>query len=255
MQEETVSLLFSGGADSTFSAALLAERFGHVHLVTFKHYATWRVRSSDKSEARLRAAFPRTVFTHTYLNSSRLFFKLQKRVFRDLQAHPFLNHYFCGACKLAMHSCLVAHNMRSSIKHAASGASRLMPMFPDQTPGGSQAIKELYAAYGMSYENPVFDMEGVDRKAAELGLLSEKHLKARHKADFTRISDLLVPVRNALSNTQGFCFFIAAVDPYISMAEKEYTKKEISEMSLAYFHKTINEECRPWIDAEISGKR
>lgn len=248
---KTISLLFSGGADSTYSAALLAERYRRVELVTFKHYATWRVRSSSISRERLRAAFPAARFSHVHLNSTRLFLKIQTRVFNDVASQPFLNHYVCGACKLAMHACLVAHNLKNGIRHAASGASRLMPMFPDQTPGGSRAISELYARYGMAYETPVFDLTGVDKKAAALGLIDESHLKARHKTDLSKTSDLLVPLRNALDNIQGFCVLIAFVDPYLDVAARKYTHREVSRSSCDQYRKYIDDICVPWIEAEM----
>ncbi|HAM34649.1 MAG TPA: hypothetical protein DEB40_02915 [Elusimicrobia bacterium] len=250
MKDGPISLLFSGGADSTLSAGLLAARYRKINLVTFKHYATWRVSSSSISEARLKAVFPRIEFTHVYLNSTRLFLKLQKRIFQDISEYPFLNHYFCGACKLAMHSALIAYNLNHGIKNAASGASRLMPMFPDQTPGGELALEELYGRYGMTYENPVFDLHDVDKKAAALGLLDAAHLKVRHKADFSRTSDLLVPFRNVLDNIQGFCLLIAFIDPYLTLARREYSNRDISALSLDYYRRSIAAICVPWIEAQ-----
>ena len=250
--ENTISLLFSGGADSTLSAAILARRYSKIELVTFKHYATWRVKSSSISEGKLKAAFRDTCFTHVYLNSTALFLELQKRVFKDIEAFPFLNHYVCGACKLAMHSALIVHNLKNGIRHAASGASRLMPQFPDQTPGGRLAIKELYARYGMTYENPVFELTDVDKKAAALGLIEPSHLKASHKADFSRPSDLLVPLRNAFANIQGFCFLIAFVDPYLKVAAREYSHEDVSRLSLEHYRACIAETCEPWIEARLA---
>ena len=250
MKDETITLLFSGGADSTLSAALLAKRYRRVELVTFKHYATWGVGSSSRSESKLKAAFPETEFPHVYLNSTALFLTLQRRIFADIATNPFLNHYFCGACKLAMHSALIAHNRKNGIRHAASGASRLMPQFPDQTPGGGVALQELYGRYGMTYETPVYDLADVDMTAAAMGLLDSSHLKARHKTELNKPSDLRVPLRNAFDNIQGFCFLIAFVDPYLRHAAREYSHADISDLTLAYYRRCIDETCGPWIEAQ-----
>lgn len=247
--DDRISLLFSGGADSTLAAAKLAGKYRAVDLVTFKHYATWHIGASGKSEARLRAKYPGTEFRHAYGNSTGLFLKLQARLLRDVKAEPFLNLYFCGVCKLAMHAALVVYNLRNGIKAAASGASRLMPMFPDQTPGGIAALAErLYAPYGIALESPVFETARSDYEAMDLGLLDRRHLKAEHKASFTRPSDVLIPFKNALLNTQGFCFHIALVDSYLFFARKRYTDEQVSAASDRYYRKLIDEVCRPWVD-------
>jgi len=251
---ERVSLLFSGGADSTLAAAKLAAKYRIVDLVTFKHYATWHISASEKSEDRLRAKYPDTQFRHAYANSSGLFLKLQSRLLRDIKAEPFLNLYFCGVCKLAMHTALVVYNLKNGIKAAASGASRLMPMFPDQTPGGIAALAErLYAPYGLTLESPVFDTARSDHEAMDLGLLDRRHLKAEHKASFTKPSDVLIPFKNALLNTQGFCFHIALVDSYLFFARKKYTDEQVSAASCRYYRRLIEEVCRPWIDGRTGG--
>jgi len=252
--KERVSLLFSGGADSTLAAARLAAKYRVVDLVTFKHYATWHIAASEKSEEKLRAKYPGTEFHHAYGNTSGLFLKLQSRLLRDVRTEPFLNLYFCGVCKLAMHTALVDYNIRNGIKAAASGASRLMPMFPDQTPGGITALAErLYAPYGITLENPVFETARSDYEAMDLGLLDRKHLKSEHKASFTKPSDVLIPFKNALLNTQGFCFHIALVDSYLFFARKRYTDAQVSDASDRYFRRLIDEVCRPWIDARAGG--
>lgn len=252
---DRVSLLFSGGADSTLAAARLAADHEEIDLVTFKHYAAWHISASGKSEDRLRAKYPKVRFRHAYLNSSALFLKLQARLLRDLPGHPFLNLYFCGACKLAMHTQLAAYNLRNGIRTAASGASRLMPMFPDQTPGGIEALQEhLYGPLGLILKSPVFETERSDHEAMALGLLDRKHLKAEHKASFTKFSDIIIPFKNALLNTQGFCFHIAFVDSYLFFARKRYSNPEVSRMSEGYYERLIKEVCLPLARNSSGGK-
>lgn len=251
---DRVSLLFSGGADSTLAAARLAAAYKTVDLVTFKHYATWHIGASRKSEDKLKAKYPAAEFRHAWGNSSGLFLRLQSRLLRDAKDEPFLNLYFCGACKLAMHAALVAYNLQNGIRVSATGASRLMPMFPDQTPGGITALQQtLYGPYGMTLENPVFETKRSDYEAMELGLLDRRHLKARHKASFTKLSDVLIPFKNALLNTQGFCFHIALVDPYLFFARKRFSDAQVSGISDRYYRRLIAEVCRPWIDARAGG--
>ncbi len=254
-ENKRIALLFSGGADSTLAAAELSGKYQAVDLVTFKHYATWHIGASRKSEDKLRAKYPGTEFRHAYLNSTGLFLKLQSRLLRDIGAEPFLNLYFCGACKLAMHAALVVYNLKNGIKAAASGASRLMPMFPDQTPGGLSALAgSLYASYGMTLESPVFETPRSDYAAMDLGLLDRRHLKAGHKASFTKLSDVLIPFKNSLLNTQGFCFHIALVDSYLFFAGKRYTAAQVSASSGRYYRRLITEVCRPWIDLRAGGR-
>ena len=53
LSSEKCAVLFSGGTDSTCAAALCAERFGEVHLLTFNELGTSATPVPSENAARL----------------------------------------------------------------------------------------------------------------------------------------------------------------------------------------------------------
>lgn len=253
----SVSLLFSGGADSTLSAALLAENFNDIHLVTFKHYSEWNVRSSKTNAIKLRAKFPQVEFKHIFLNCTKLFVRLQRDFLKDFPRYRYFTLFICGACKLAMHTELIIYNLKNNIKYAASGVNYSMNMFPDQTDDGIKELEEYDKEYGIKLLSPVYSIKGVDKIAVEMGIMDKKHLKVKHKASWTRLSDLSIPIKNMVDNTQGFCLWIPLIDLYIAMvrSRKDTTccklMLSVSKIAAKYYNEKINKVCRNYIELHI----
>ena len=254
-----ISLLYSGGCDSTLSASILAKDFEEIHLVTFKHYATWNVGRSRINVQKLRVENKQVRFIHVFLNISGLFYNIQKGFFNDRAMLPYFPLYICGACKLAMHTDLICYNLAHDITFASSGASHEMSMFPAQTEGGLSHLEKYYAEYGMQLMSPVYRKKNVDVEAIEKGLLEPRHLKKKHKASWNKLSDLYVPIKNVIDNTQGFCFWIAVVDIYIAREQKKSRlsrtqhASRVSKFSQQYYQKKIDDICRKYI--ELSQKK
>lgn len=255
-----ISLLYSGGCDSTLSASLLAKDFDEVHLVTFKHYSTWNVGRSRINAEKLRQKHKNVEFKHVFLNSSKLFLKIQKDFMKDKKDFKYFTLYVCGACKLAMHTELICYNLANDIKSASSGASHEMKMFPAQTRGGLSELERYYETYSMKLISPVYDKKNVDKEAVENGLMEERHLKSAHKADWKGLSSLYVPIKNMLDNIQGFCFWIAVVDSYNAIKQKKSTKanneffNDISDISQKYYKDKINNVCKKYIESKVVNK-
>lgn len=252
--KRVVSLLFSGGSDSTLAAALLARDFDEIHLCTFKHYATWNIGASRIHARRLQEKFGDKRFIHVFLNSSAFFVSLQKDIFGDWASHPYLTNYFCGACKLAMHSQLIIYNIKNGIGHAASGASALMAMFPDQNKEGSDVLRDFYASYGITYHVPVYGADGVDKKLVESGIMDSRHLKDNHKAR-NPVEFLYVPFLNVFGNIQGFCLHIFLVDVYHCLFRKKTLDVQgtVDKHAGRYYSSKIEAVCRTVIDKAVKG--
>ena len=247
MEDKKISILYSGGSDSTYSAALLAEEFSEIHLVTFKHYSTWNVGRSVSNVERLKSKFKDVCFKHVFLNSSELFLKLQKNIFSKFKKFPYFTLYVCGACKLAMHTQLIAYNLEHGISSASSGASRKMTMFPAQTDGGLKTLYDFYSDYGIFLINPVYKLNDIDEKAVRMGVFEKRHLKRNHKS--RNVSQFYIPVKNILDNIQGFCFWIGVIDLYNYFLRRKMTSLDVSNISADYYRYAIDSVCRKYIDA------
>lgn len=72
-----VTVLVSGGSDSTLTASLLSERFERVHLLTFRHRALVAEQKCLVSLARLWKAHGMQRFTHSFIDVN----SIMKRLF------------------------------------------------------------------------------------------------------------------------------------------------------------------------------
>lgn len=156
-----VAVLFSGGSDSTLTAALEAERAEVVHLLTFRRFGIFRTENSRRNVPRLERAFGEGRFLHRSYDVDALFRWLSyDRWLRDAYAHGFMLLSTCGLCKLSMHLRALLYCLEHDIRRVADGANRQMNIYPAQMAPVLQALRGMYARFGIEYANPVFDYDG-----------------------------------------------------------------------------------------------
>ncbi len=161
-----VALMFSGGVDSTMAAALLAERFDRVHLLTYHngHGTAWMGRSAKRVEE-LRARYGAERFTHT-LDSTQSF--MQEVVTRDLvdNYREYRSGFiWCMGCKLAMHARSAIYCLENGVRHMADGSSGSTQEMVEQMVVSLSLIRLFYASYGIDFTTPVYDIPREDEQA------------------------------------------------------------------------------------------
>lgn len=178
-----ISILFSGGPDSTLAALYALERADRVHLLTFHHRLMSRVRNHRIVVEELRRRFGRERIV-TYeekidaLFNQCYFSGMQHEMARY---RTFYVPWICGACKLAMHRRAIAYNRRRQILTVYDGANaESAPYFPAQTTEYIRVMREVYHSHGMEYECPVYDVVGTDKATEEFGMLSTRGTKGEH---------------------------------------------------------------------------
>lgn len=158
MEEGVV--LYSGGSDSTCVAALMAERFGRLHLLTFDRYGFHHIERSRETVGALEERFPQVEFVHRILRIEKLFAHL---AFRDylarLRRFGFRMLQNCTFCALANHLRALAYCQEHGIVHVADGVTRELPLLPSHMEEPIQRLREMYASYGIEYHTPVYDFD------------------------------------------------------------------------------------------------
>jgi 7-cyano-7-deazaguanine synthase in queuosine biosynthesis len=184
-----ISILFSGGPDSTLAALYALQKADRIHLITYHH----RLMSHDK----LISGKPKssTVVQELIKNYGRsrivvfnqdiweLFKKIYfHNIFISLQNYgSFCIPWICGACKLAMHVKSIEYDLKNNIQTTYDGANKeSAAVFPAQNKNYVRIMQELYESYGMTYDTPVYDIENTDIKTEEFGLESCKGTKQEH---------------------------------------------------------------------------
>ena len=156
-----VAVLFSGGTDSTCTAVMAAQQHDRVHLLTMRRYGMFGVEKSDTNFHKIAEMFGEDRFVRPDLMGvDRLFRHLSYGTyFRDLRRHGLMNLTTCGVCKLTMHTRAVVYCLQNGVDRVWDGANRNMYIFPAQMEGVMGLLRDMYARYGIEYENPVFEFE------------------------------------------------------------------------------------------------
>lgn len=154
-----IAVLYSGGTDSTCAAAMIADNFDRVHLLTCSRFGVFSISHIGYNVSRLKAKFGNDKFVHRTVNIDKLFKAVSySRFFSSLAGHGFFLLTTCGFCKLTMHIRCIVYCLDHGIAHVCDGANRNSDHSPDQIREFVDELKKLYARYGIEYSAPVYEM-------------------------------------------------------------------------------------------------
>jgi 7-cyano-7-deazaguanine synthase in queuosine biosynthesis len=178
-----ISILFSGGADSTLAALIALERAEHIHLLTFHQSTMGKIGKHRKVVREMRQIFGEDRIRVHEENIDTLFKRfyttgMTNRIFRY---RTFYIPWICGACKLAMHIAAIRYNHTHNLRITYDGANfQSAPYFVDQTVPYIEVIKRLYQSYNMEYDCPVMNVVSSDRETTKYGLSITANTKRQH---------------------------------------------------------------------------
>jgi len=184
-----ISVLFSGGPDSTLAALYALQKTDRVHLLTYHHklMSHYQSTSGKKKHWNVTKELRQKYGNHRIVEYEDQVWSLLKKIYRQNIIYYFLKYktfcipWICGACKLAMHIQTIKYNLEHNIGTTYDGAHKeSSDLFPAQSLGYIKVVKKLYEAYEMKYENPVYDIDGTDVETEKFGLSSCKNTKNEH---------------------------------------------------------------------------
>lgn len=168
---DKIGVMFSGGLDSTLTAALLSERFKRIHLVTYRMGMGLRFMNNSKYHVReLKQIIGEDCFTHSTIDNKAIFRQLRKGFARDYVEYcsnkaPFI---YCLKCKLAMHARSIIYGLENGLKYWADGAIEAQNDRPEMMPGVLKLLEGLYAQYGIEFSSPIYHYGSRDDERREL---------------------------------------------------------------------------------------
>ena len=155
-ERSQITLLFSGGVDSTMAACMLAGSHDRVHLVSYANgYGHYRIGRTAKRAKELDRHFPGR-FTHSILSVREIFEALVIDSLQDDYREFGSGFVWCMGCKLAMHIRTICYNVEHDILLAADGSSFETSEMVEQMPVSVGKVKRFYCEYGITFENPVY---------------------------------------------------------------------------------------------------
>ena len=153
-----ISLLFSGGVDSTMAACKLAETFEQVDLISFDNgYGHYRIDRTAKRAEELYGRYP-GVFRHSIISVRKLFEEMVINDIFELYRQYGSGFIWCMGCKLSMHIRTILYNVQHGIYLTADGSSFATSEMVEQMPASVARVKGFYCEYGITFENPVYEI-------------------------------------------------------------------------------------------------
>jgi hypothetical protein len=238
-EKEEVSLLFSGGWDSTLAAYKLCETFRKVHLLTYYHSNSAFTKKSKVNVNKLKDKFGRDKIIHNIIDVDQLKEKLYYGTWKqDRKIYGlFLINCECSACRIAMFARAIVYNLENNIGYLASGEVEVAPL--NFVPGLSDKLdelkRELCNEYGIVYHRPVYYEKNPHKRLFELGLIDKE------------VNHIKFPYEYLFHETQPTCY----VGPFSFIFNKFYYlpyrgKKVVEEIKLKYFTEKMA-VAREWI--------
>lgn len=198
-----VVVIYSGGTDSTCAAALMAERYDKVHLLTYERFGLFSITNSKVNVRRLKDKFGEDKFTHQIINVDRLFKKVAyARYLHNLMKYRFFSLSACGQCKFTFHIRSLIYCLENNIAQVCDGVDKSMYLFPSHMPEVISEIKKMYSRYKITYTAPVFGFE----PAKNIGYLDKLNLEILKRQTSQ-------PESNSLNPTTGEMLFKMGIFP------------------------------------------
>lgn len=194
IDDEEISVHFTGGSDSTLAAFLMCERFKKVHLLTFVISAMGNYDRCQLHVKKLKEKFGSEKVVHQYIDLERLFKSIYYgNYLHDIKKYKmYLSALFCAGCIHAMHIRTIIYNLEKGIRFACDGQQaevsfvteektieNTKPLWSEQMEKVLQLETSFYAEYGIKYFNPVYYIERTDWELHDRGFLEERNLKTK----------------------------------------------------------------------------
>ncbi|MBI5574084.1 MAG: 7-cyano-7-deazaguanine synthase [Elusimicrobia bacterium] len=152
---DKVLVLFSGGVDSTATAAYYLSKGYKVQIITFNNGASWNFNNSEKKANLIIQKFGKRC-RWKLLSSNALFHEIAiKNLERDVKKYGNL---VCCGCKLAMLAEAIIYCKKNKIKIIADGYEKGQIYYPEQTPEYIKIVNSFAKQYNISNEHPLYEM-------------------------------------------------------------------------------------------------
>ncbi len=182
-----ITLLFSGGVDSTMAACRLAEEHEQVHLLSFENgYGHYKMNRTTRRAEEVKCRYPGKV-THSIISIQDLFEQMVVNTLEEDYKKYGSGFIWCMGCKLAMHTRAIIYNVEHEIYRIADGSSFATAEMVEQMPLSVAKIRSFYCEYGFAFSNPVYTdkredsikaLKRMGHKSAAALLLAERLMDA-----------------------------------------------------------------------------
>lgn len=172
-----VCIQFTGGKDSTLLAALMAQEFARVHLLTFRNALIVNLELVTVNVGKLKQLYGGSKFQHQLIDNENLLRELYtRRWFHDLKKYKsYAANNVCSSCRLAMVAHTIQYCQQNGITEVRDGANRT-GFDLSQQPWSLEIIRQFYQEYGIHYDCQLHEASRNDIDLLKLGLEAQPPL-------------------------------------------------------------------------------
>ena len=180
--KKAVSLMFSGGVDSTFAAVKLADDFDIIHLLTYTNsYAHFSLkRAKNRFQELVDIVGPK--FSYELINVKDVFDSVVLNDIVDDYVKYKSGFIWCMSCKMVMHAQTIIYNRQRGIDYSCDGSSASTKEMVEQMSGSLELIKDFYKSNNMKFFSPIYDIprEEEVKSLKKMGFFMGKRVWNRH---------------------------------------------------------------------------
>lgn len=160
-----ISLMFSGGVDSTAAAMYLAERYDRVHLLTFSNgYGHYGFKRSERRAAELKQRMGDRI-VYNFQSSRRLFETIALDTLAEDYKRFDSGFVWCMGCKLAMHVLSVIYDRRHGIREHTDGSAGDTSEMVEQMLISLSLVSHFYEDHGVAFVPTGYDVPRDEKRA------------------------------------------------------------------------------------------
>lgn len=171
----SVCVQFTGGKDSTLLAALLAQRFDLIHLISFSNPLIVDLNKISKNVEKLSLIYGERKFIHTIVSNEKLMKLLYAgNWWRDIIRHrTYSANNVCGSCRLSMITLTILYCLKNGVANVCDGANKTGFDLSQQV-WSLEVLVKFYQEYHIHYEHLLYKASRNDIDLLKLGLSAEK---------------------------------------------------------------------------------
>ena len=160
-----ITLMFSGGVDSTATAIMLSELYDRVHLVTYKNgYGHYYHHRTHKRVKELNSKLGNK-FTYTLISTKDYFDQiLVNSVLKDYKKYRSGFIWFMG-CKMAMHMRSAIYCLENGVRYMTDGSNVDTDEMVEQMLVSLTMIDHFYDSMAVDFGTPVYEVSRQASKA------------------------------------------------------------------------------------------
>ncbi len=160
MKNDSCIVLFSGGTDSLCAAALAAQSYQSIHLLTCFDRTTKNSPIPTQSVKLLKRHFPTNEIKLFKCNTDQIVKNLSySRFFKFFFKYRLLQTASCAHTSLSWHITAMIHSQTYGISRVQDGLTREMLHLPGHMDEFIQLMKHYYEQFQIEYSNPVRDWD------------------------------------------------------------------------------------------------